>query len=609
MRRAIVALLPQGDTLPSNVWTSRHRWIRRLLWLHVVAIPPFAALTRHTFLHGIEEASLVAVFAVAATRATRRRDQSMAAAIGLLMSSAILVHLSHGLTEIHFHFFVVIGILTLYEDWIPFLIALGFVLVHHGVMGMLDPKSVYSDPRAWNDPWGFASIHGFFVLASSVAYIAFWRSSERVRAEVNRMAVHDALTGLPNRRLFSESLLRAVARTSRQPHDLAVLFLDLDGFKDVNDTMGHDAGDALLRAVADRIRATVRTCDTAARLGGDEFGVLLEDLLSVEDALEIAERLLDVVRAEYMIFGRQVRIGASIGIALWHEGLEADVILSNADLAMYAAKANGKGRYELFAPEMESSLVRRLTLEAELADAVMRDEFVVFFQPILDMKAGLTVGMEALVRWNHPTRGLLLPGEFIGVAETCGAIVGIGEFVVRTACEEAVGWAPDLYVSVNLSPRQLQEPGLVHHVAEVLDETRLAPGRLVFEVTEGLMVNDAHVITMEELRSLGVRLALDDFGVGYSSLANLHRLPIDIVKIDRSLIERSSQDAAGAHSIKVIADLATSAHLELICEGVETGEQVDTLTAAGCRYGQGYFFARPAELSPPSRRRAEPSLG
>jgi diguanylate cyclase (GGDEF)-like protein/PAS domain S-box-containing protein len=421
--------------------------------------------------------------------------------------------------------------------------------------------------------------------------------------ELAHQAFHDSLTGLSNRAVFRDRVDHALARSARHDSSLTVLLLDLDGFKMVNDSLGHDAGDDLLVAVGARIEAGARAIDTVARLGGDEFAILLEEEGDEAQATAAADRVLRELAAPFEVRGREVFMRASIGIAI-SGGAEAnpDDLIRNADTAMYAAKAAGKGRYEIFRPIMHTRALLQFEVQADLQRALDRGEFAVHYQPIVDIATGAATGMEALVRWQHPTRGLLPPIEFIGVAEESGLIVPLGRWVLTEACRQTASWraeypeASGLTVSVNLSTRQLLESNLVRQVREVLEETGLDPSALVLEITEGSLMQDvgATAVKLHDLKELGVRLAIDDFGTGSSSLAYLQQFPIDLLKIDKSFVDRvTTVESEGPALVRAIIELAQTFHLETVAEGIEESEQLDELRQAGCLSGQGYLFARP----------------
>ncbi len=424
-------------------------------------------------------------------------------------------------------------------------------------------------------------------------------------------AFHDPLTTLPNRRLFRDRIEHALSRLPRAPQGMAVtvLFLDLDNFKTVNDTLGHDAGDRLLITVAQRLQAMTRNFDTVARLGGDEFGVLLEDQSSEPESLQLAERIRDVFRTPVRIDGLEMHVTASIGVAHAAVADDADVLLRNADVAMYEAKKTGKSRLTVFAPEMYHVIVERLTLESELR-AAMADPaaagFALVYQPIVELGNGAVRGMEALLRWQHPARGLTSPVDFIPLAEQTGLIVPLGTWVLRQACLQLEAWRkawaangrdPESLpsVTVNISGRQLQEPDFAEVVEQALRLTLAPPRCVTLEITETVIMHhtDATLATLHQLKARGLRLAIDDFGTGYSSLSYLQRFPVDVLKIDRSFVDGVARAGSGEAFARTIIAMGQSLGLRTVAEGVESTAQRDVLRRLGCQLGQGYLFARP----------------
>jgi diguanylate cyclase (GGDEF)-like protein len=379
-----------------------------------------------------------------------------------------------------------------------------------------------------------------------------------------------------------------------------VLFLDLDRFKLVNDTLGHTAGDELLRQVGRRLRECLRSCDCLARFGGDEYAVLVENSEYV-DVLRLAQRMLATVQAPYLVRGQEVSVGASIGVAASQDTGVAGEILRDADTAMYRAKHAGGGRFVVFEKSMHTVLVQRASLETDLRHAVGRDELFLVFQPILDLHTRQVHTAEALVRWQHPSRGVIPPDEFIPLAEETGLIVPIGRQILAMACTAAAGWATPAglgsapAVSVNLSARQLLDADLVTDVSQALERTGLDPRRLILEITESAFVSDATAVaqSLQQIRDLGVRLAIDDFGTGYSSLSYLRSLPVDILKIDRSFVEGVVGGWQGKAFLRTIVRLTKTLSLTAVGEGVETQEQMSALRQLGCQLGQGFLFARP----------------
>ena len=730
--KRLLGWLPRGSTLPTEVWVRRHRAILVLLWLHVPALFVFGLARHETLVHSLVEAALVAVFAAAATVLRPHRLLStVLAALGLFTCSAVLVHLSGGVVEMHFHYFVMVGVVSLYQDWRPFLIAIGYVVFQHGFAGAIAPASVYNHQAAIDHPWQWAGVHGLFVLAMSAAGVASWKLNESLlhsasdredklaeaqevamlgswewdvssgtvtwsdqmfrllgttreasrpsydaffryvhpedkdelaldvhravgegapyardfrvlcedgtlrwvhgrgevvaweegqtrlltgtvqdvtarkslEEELVHQAFHDALTNLANQALFRNRVEHASARAARSQNPLAVLFLDLDNFKTVNDSLGHTVGDELLVAVAERLRCHIRAADTAARLGGDEFAVLLEDLDTEGDAARLAERLIMVLGEPFISGGREVVVGVSIGIAFHDPALSGDQLLRNADLAMYRAKAAGKGRAQVFEPEMHTAALERLDMERDLRRALGSGELSVHYQPIVAVASGEISSTEALVRWRHPVRGLLSPDTFIPLAEETGLIHELGRQVLFGACLQARSWqltnpsVPARAVSVNLSPRQLKHADIVDQVADALDVSGLSASSLVLEITEGAMMADteAAIIKLTALKAMGVRLAIDDFGTGYSSLSYLQRFPVDIVKIDRSFVAAMETEDQNASLPRAIISLAQTMQLEVVAEGVETAAQLEILSRLGCDFAQGYYFARPQD--------------
>jgi diguanylate cyclase (GGDEF)-like protein/PAS domain S-box-containing protein len=441
--------------------------------------------------------------------------------------------------------------------------------------------------------------------SGKISRMAGWQT------DITEGKVSDPLTGLPNRLLFADRVGRLIKHAKRRKDYLfAVLFLDLDGFKMINDSLGHLVGDQLLVGVASRLEKCLRATDTVARLGegfvvarmgGDEFTVLLEDLKDPGDAKLAAERLMKAVTSAFMLGGREVFTSLSIGIALSNPGYEqAEDILRDADTAMYRAKSMGKARYEIFDADMRASVVARLQLETDLRRALEHGEFHNVYQPIVSLAAGQIVGFEALLRWQHPTRGLLGPEEFIRVAEETGLIRDLGWWNLREACRQMTNWRTDyraysqLTMSVNLSPKQFLQPNLAEDIGSLLRELNLPPQALKLELTESTVMGDpsAAIEMLQQIKSLGISLAIDDFGTGYSSLSYLHRFPLDTLKIDRSFIS-SIGNGQDTEIARTILPMALNLHLDVVAEGVETIEQLVLLKKLQCKYGQGYYFSKP----------------
>ncbi|MDF1504261.1 EAL domain-containing protein [Roseisolibacter sp. H3M3-2] len=473
-----------------------------------------------------------------------------------------------------------------------------------GAAGRYEMQLVRKDgTRVWAEVGGVPFRDERGSVVGTIGVIADITERKALEAELRRRAYEDPLTGLANRARFQERAERALGAPDAAGDDArrtALLLVDLDDFKTVNDSLGHAAGDQLLASVATRLLAATRGSDTVARLGGDEFAMLLPAVRGEEEAVLVAKRVVATLGVPFRVGGRPLRLGASVGIALARGGEGADDLLRNADLALYRAKSQGRARYELFAPALHAAAVERLELEGELRAAIAGDQLVLHYQPIVDLRGGATRGVEALVRWRHPARGLVPPATFIPLAESTDLIVPLGRWVLRRACDEAARWpggdaAPS--VAVNVSARQLAGDDFARTVADALRDSGLPPRRLVLEVTESVLLGDldAALRRLEALRALGVRLALDDFGTGYSSLAYLQRLPVDLLKIDRTFtagLDGSGRRAALARSIVAMAD---TLGLETVAEGVETDAQHAALVALGCRLAQGYRYARPMD--------------
>ena len=718
--------LPAGRTLPEAEWARRHRALLGVLLLHVIALPLYGALSGYDLLHSAGHGLPMLGFAGLAMVIRNRRASALCVSFGLLTASALAVHISHGLIEAHFHFFVVVVLLSVYEDWLTFLSAVTFVVLHHGIGGVLDPDAVYDHAGS---PWLWAGIHGAFVTAAGVGAIFSWRLNEdvrtqagevedrfrsafddasigmavtaldgvflqvngaleellgytneglvgrnfrdvthpddvnqdqhglrrllvgeianyttekryrhadghtvwvslnvsavcgpegpryfiaqmqditerrRVEAQLAFQAMHDALTGLPNRALFMDRLGHALTRLERTRAHLAVMFVDLDRFKLVNDSLGHGAGDRLLLEVTERLRGAVRSTDTVARLAGDEFTILCEDVADEQEAALLAQRIVAAMRDPFVLGDRELFVTASIGVAVGSgAGIDADELLHRADTAMYRAKENGAVPFVFFREGMAPSVADRLELDSELRRALQRDELVLHYQPEISLETGRIVAVEALVRWQHPVRGLIGPDQFIPAAEDNGLIVPLGAWVLREACAQMARWRDELGVTddvrmaVNLSARQLVDPDLPSIVAAVLAENGLPASQLCLEVTETALVEqDGFAIdALRRLEALGVALAIDDFGVGFSSLTRIKDLPpIDVLKVDRTFVAGLGTEDADAAIISSVVSLATSLSVMTVAEGVETEDQAERLQDLGCQIAQGYLYARP----------------
>jgi diguanylate cyclase (GGDEF)-like protein len=594
-------LLPAGRLLPNDVWQSRHRIVLAVLWAHVPAVLLFGLLVGEPLGASLAEAWIVAAMALVATPVRFGRSvRSVAACVGLVTSSAILVHLSGGYIELHFHFFVMVALMAIYQEWIPFLVAIAYVVFHHAVLGVIAPEAVFNHPAGHGDPVFWALVHGGFIVGLSAVCLVSWSYSQR--------AVIDTLTGLVNRTLLTQRLSGFLSDKVRAG-SVAVLYIDLDDFKHVNDSLGHGGGDETLNAIAGRLVQLVSRTTTVARMGGDEFAILLS-ASSVRAAEELGRRIVEALEVPIKIGSTEVYQRASIGIALNSRSAhDADTLLRNADMAMYDAKSAGKAQVRFFRPELHSAHLRRLEFEGEIRRGLEAEEFVLHYQPILDVGTGSVVAFEALMRWQHPARGMLQPAEFIPLAEETGLIAALGRWGVRTAClqlrqwQEADGWPSRIDMAVNVSTRELKSNEFVDSIADALSNAGLAAHSLVLEVTETVLLSEPEVAS-ERLRALketGVRIAIDDFGSGYSSLSYLTRLPVDVLKIDRALTATVADGVAGSAVMEAALALGRHLGIQTIAEGVEDDAQLDQLRTMGCGLVQGFLFA--AAMEPDDARR------
>lgn len=595
-----LSLLPRGRMLPDEVWQRRHRVIVRVAVLQAAALVVFGAFLGHAPLVCLAGGALVgAPLALAVPSAYSRKLRSTAASTSLFLASTVLVQFWDGTIEAHFHFFVMVGLVALYQDWLPFGVGLFIVVVHHGVVGTLFPGDVYSHHSAKAHPWAWMLVHAGFVLAASVTHLSSWRLNEQ-------QGLRDPLTGLANRTMLREFLVRALSRRDA----VGVLFVDLDDFKNVNDSRGHAAGDQLLLAVAERLRACVRSGDLVARLGGDEFAVVIHG--GQAPARRVGERFLAGLAQPVDVEGQQVHVHASLGTAdtttlnrrpASGELDAAAELLRNADLAMYWAKSSGKNRLVAYAEGMSKAAQDKASLRDDLAQALDLGQFEVFYQATIDFRKSQdqpqAKGYEALLRWNHPERGTVSPLEFVPLAEASGDILAIGTWVMRTATRQAAAWSAErghqVGIAVNLSAVQLASDDVIEVVREALRDSGLRPHQLTLEVTESVLVDDLEAVSarLAQLRATGVLVAIDDFGTGYSSLSYLRRLPVDTVKIDRSFVNDLTLGGSATTLVASIIELARSLGLDVVAEGVETEQQAQVLRDLSCTYAQGFLYARP----------------
>jgi len=424
--------------------------------------------------------------------------------------------------------------------------------------------------------------------------------SIQTQERLHHLAHHDALTGLPNRVLFVERLKHALQRAERRKRAVAVLFLDMDRFKIVNDTLGHEAGDRLLQAMAARLHACIREGDTVARFGGDEFAGFLSDVASPEDVAVVVSKFLDALAPPFLIDGHELFISGSIGISLYPEdGTDTQTLMKNADSAMYRAKQKGGNTSEFYHSEMTEHAMTRLSRETGLRRGLERDEFVLHYQPQFDLKSGEVVGFEALIRWENSEAGAMQPNEFIPLLEETGLIVQVGEWILRTACMQHAAWLaaglPPLRIAVNISSRQFDGDELIVTIRKVLDAHCMEPQYLELEITETILMKNAEpdIEALQALSSMGMRFAIDDFGTGYSSLTYLKRFPINVLKIDKAFVHDITSNADDAAIVRAIITMAHSLNMKTVAEGVETREQLDFLRTQGCDYAQGYYFSPP----------------
>jgi diguanylate cyclase (GGDEF)-like protein len=600
------AWLPHGQTLPDEAWRLRHRAVVVLLLVHAVVFSVYCAAAGMSTLHLLLDAAVPAVGALAASRKSLSRHQRSAiGAVSIMLTSGVVVHLMDGAIEGHFHFFVMIPVVALYEDWIPFGLAVGVVLVHHGLLGTVHASGVYNHTAAVENPWQWAFVHAAFFAAGCVGALLNWKLHETARKaeqslleHVRHQAHHDTLTGLPNRTQLLAFTAQLAADPARRDRPLAVLIIDLDRFKDVNDVLGHASGDVLLNMVGPLMAGAVRDGDMFCRLGGDEFAAVLCGA-DEATALAVAQRLLELICVPMDIDGVILEVEASVGIAvsstLRESGIET--LMRQADIAMYTAKRARCG-YMLYQPEQDTSTLERLSLLGEMRRALQAHEFVLHYQPKVALPDERLVGVEALARWQHPTRGLLSPAEFIPVAESTGLIVPFTLHVIDLALSQCRAWQDgdeSCSVAVNLSPRCLGDPDLTAQILTLLEEHDVPPRMLELEITENTLAYDPDraLATLTSLDNAGIRISIDDFGTGYSSISYLKRLPVSELKVDRSFVSTMLTASDDNTLVRSVIDLGHNLGLTVVAEGVEDRATLDALHAAGCDVVQGYLTGRP----------------
>ena len=729
-------LLPQGNQISDASWQGRHRAIVIFLWAHALALPFVGIVRGHGLAHSLMEGLIVATFGFLATsKAFGKSLRSVFATAGLVAASAILTHFFDGMIEMHFHFFVVVAVVTLYQSWQPFACAIAFVLLHHGVAGFLEPSSVYNHPDAIAHPWKWAAVHALFIAGESVACLAAWRFNEialeaertartalekangdlaeaqqlarigswewevatdsvewsaemyrisgrshatftptpmsfigilhtddranvvaimeeirngreaievecrlvrpdgdvrtvriigtalvdhigdshrmvgtmqdisdqkELEEEIHHRAFHDPLTGLANRALFLDRLAFALKR--RTPSEqVGVVFVDLDDFKAVNDSLGHAAGDELLIGVAQLMKSLVRPSDTVARFGGDEFAVLVENGTH-SAATDMAERFQQALSVPLALGSGDILVTGSMGIAIASEASTPEDLMRDADIAMYAVKSEDKKGYQVCDDDMRTDVLKKVELKAEIETALVKNEFTLHYQPIIDLRTREIIALEALVRWEHPRWGLIAPDDFIPLAEESGFIVPLGEWVIRNAIDHAALVQREtgrrFAISVNLSARQLYEDDIVTVVNGALATSGLRPEDLILEITESILVSNKESILLKlaSLRALGTRVAIDDFGTGYSSLSYLHQLPVDVLKVDRAFVAGVTDGPEEAALAQAVIKIAKVLNLTTIAEGIETEAQLSKLQRFGCKIGQGHLFAKALDV-------------
>jgi diguanylate cyclase (GGDEF)-like protein len=568
----------------------------RFALLQSVGVGLFGLLRGFSVIVCALDVILVAAPAVLACyRGASQSIRTISSTVSLMFASATIVDLANGSDVAHFHFFVMVGVVALYQDWLAFGVCILITVLHHAVLGTIDPKVVYGSSGEASDPVAWAFIHGAFILASSITYLIGWKTNEQ-------QELSDAMTRLPNRTAFVRTLSQILGNPDRL---VSVLYIDIDNFKQINDSAGHEAGDAVLQYVGERMHGVIREGDTLARLGGDEFAICV--IGGASTAAAVASRLLLSLEEPVHVGQRELLVHASIGIAdteLARSRL-ADDLIRDADLAMYLAKSSGGTRVVTYTAGVDQAVRQRAQLATDLRDALGGEQFELQYQPVVAGQAGELMGVEVLIRWHHPERGLVMPMEFIPLAEETGEIRAIGAWVLCTAAGQVVQWqrtlpgCGDLHLAVNLSPVQLRDENLVELISSTLAAVGLRPDHLTLEVTESMLLTDLAMARrqLDELRAMGVRVAIDDFGTGYSSLSYLSKLPADIIKIDRSFIQGLAGSSGTSVLTRAIVNMANGLNLETVAEGVENVDQQMLLNDLGCHFSQGFLYAPAISVS------------
>ncbi len=586
----LLAWLPEGRSLAQETWASRHRMIVRFALIQALGVGTFGLLRGYSPVLCTIDVGLVGAPAVLALyTGVGRRARTISATVSLMFASATIVDLAGGSDVAHFHFFVMVAVVALYQDWTAFGVCILITVLHHAVLGAIDPNVVYGDATERAHPIVWAFVHGAFVLAESIALLIAWKANEE-------QELSDTLTRLPNRTAFVEQLERSLANPELL---VSVLFIDVDNFKQINDSAGHLAGDYALCHVGERMREVIREGDAVARVGGDEFAIFVRG--GATEASIVASRLLYALQDPIVIDGRELLVHASIGVADSElaRSRHAEDLLRDADLAMYLAKSSGRNRFVTYTAGVDKTVRQRAELGFDIRHTLESDELELYYQPVVLGSDGSLVGVEALLRWHHPVRGLVPPVEFIPLAEETGDIRAIGAWVLRTATAQVAEWqrtlvgCRDLGLAVNLSPVQMRGDDLVDMVTTILHAAGLEARYLTVEVTESMLLLDLEAARrqLDALRALGVRVAIDDFGTGYSSLSYLSKLPADVVKIDRSFVKDLESRSNASVLVQAVIDMATALDLDIVAEGVEEAPQQIALNELGCPHSQGYLFS------------------